>query len=492
MTRSSCKTTRASPRSPRWPWSPGPAPSRPITSCSRPCSSPSSPLCSWGSRRRARRSPRPGISSITCSRPSDDEAPARRSSDRAPVPGSGPGDARMRHRLPRGLGLLALAPVPHPHLRHRAVRRPRSLRVPGHGPALPERRSRHAGLHGRVRRARAGARAPGRRPAPPPERRPPGRALAPPPAVGAALGRDGQALRVALPSLRRPRELPPGRPEPQLARRPPPRARERDPGRRVADHALRRAPLLRAPAVHRSRALRGGPGGRRRRARHLRPDHAPAAQTGAAHRAPLPHARRAPSLRHHVRPDRRRSRQYHGERHRLRVPEPLPDSPARPGFRDRRGGLRDRHARGVGLSHRPASRGSGPMRRVRRIADVMVLLLLAAYAVPFFWQLLTSFKPDALLLRLPPVVPTQLTTAHYQAVWEKSVIPRALGNSLAVAGLTTVLALVLGLTAAYALARLPVPGTGALLLGVVAGTAFPQIAIVSPLYLLIRALGLRD
>ncbi len=93
------------------------------------------------------------------------------------------------------------------------------------------------------------------------------------------------------------------------------------------------------------------------------------------------------------------------------------------------------------------------MRRVRRIADVMALLLLAGYAVPFFWQLLTSFKPDALLVHLPPLLPTQVTTAHYQAVWAKSVIPRALGNSLAVAGLTTLLALVLGLTAAYALVR---------------------------------------
>lgn len=132
------------------------------------------------------------------------------------------------------------------------------------------------------------------------------------------------------------------------------------------------------------------------------------------------------------------------------------------------------------------------MRRVRRVADTLTLLLLAAYAVPFFWQLLTSFKPDALLLRLPPLVPAQLTTVHYEAVWERSVIPRALGNSLGVAALTTLLALVLGLSAAYALARLPVPGTGVLLLGVVAGTAFPQIAIVSPLYLLIRALDLRD
>jgi ABC-type glycerol-3-phosphate transport system permease component len=132
------------------------------------------------------------------------------------------------------------------------------------------------------------------------------------------------------------------------------------------------------------------------------------------------------------------------------------------------------------------------MKRVRVLADLAVLLLLAAYAVPFFWQLLTSVKPDALLLRLPPLVPAELTTAHYGAVWTRSVVPRAIGNSLAVAGLTTGLALVLGLFGAYALARLPIPGARWLLLAMVAGTAFPQIAIVSPLYLLIRALGLRD
>ena len=127
-----------------------------------------------------------------------------------------------------------------------------------------------------------------------------------------------------------------------------------------------------------------------------------------------------------------------------------------------------------------------------RAADASVILVLGAYAIPVFWQLLTSFKPDALLLQLPPILPAELTTAHYQAVWSKSLMPRALWNSLGVAAITTLLALGLGLPAAYALARLPVPGTNALLLALVAGTAFPQIAIVSPLYLLIRGLGLRD
>jgi len=127
----------------------------------------------------------------------------------------------------------------------------------------------------------------------------------------------------------------------------------------------------------------------------------------------------------------------------------------------------------------------------RHLADAAILLALAAYAIPFFWQLLSSFKVDADLLH-GQLVPARLTLAHYRVVVEQSPVPRALVNSLVVALLTTGLALGFGGLAAYALARLPVPGRSALLLGVIAGTAFPQIATVSPLYLLMRALGLRD
>jgi ABC-type glycerol-3-phosphate transport system permease component len=130
--------------------------------------------------------------------------------------------------------------------------------------------------------------------------------------------------------------------------------------------------------------------------------------------------------------------------------------------------------------------------RPRRLADVLVLLLLAAWATPYFWQLRTSFTPDIELLATRGVLPSTPTLLHYQAVLDRSVMPQALGNSLAVASLTTLVALALGLPAAYAIARLPVPGKGLLLLAVIACTAFPQIATVSPLYLLLRALELRD
>jgi multiple sugar transport system permease protein len=89
------------------------------------------------------------------------------------------------------------------------------------------------------------------------------------------------------------------------------------------------------------------------------------------------------------------------------------------------------------------------------VVDSFVVIALAVYALPFFWQLLTSFKPEAELLRLPPLLPSRLTAAHYGAVFTRSTLPRALLNSLGIATVTTVLALALGLPAAYALARLP-------------------------------------
>jgi multiple sugar transport system permease protein len=124
--------------------------------------------------------------------------------------------------------------------------------------------------------------------------------------------------------------------------------------------------------------------------------------------------------------------------------------------------------------------------------DALVLLGLAVYAAPFFWQALTSLRPDAELLPLAHLWPSRLTLAHYDVVFRQSLMPRALVNSLGVALLSTLLAVGLGALAAYALARLPVSGRGLILLGMIAATAFPQIATVSPLYLMMRAFGLRD
>ncbi len=127
-----------------------------------------------------------------------------------------------------------------------------------------------------------------------------------------------------------------------------------------------------------------------------------------------------------------------------------------------------------------------------RLRDALVLGALALWATPFFWQALTSIKPDDALLAAERMLTAPPTLVHYRAVLEQSVMPQALANSLGVALLTTLVALVLGAPGAYALARLPIAGKRALLLGVVACTAFPQVTTVGPLFVLLRALDLRD
>jgi ABC-type glycerol-3-phosphate transport system permease component len=128
----------------------------------------------------------------------------------------------------------------------------------------------------------------------------------------------------------------------------------------------------------------------------------------------------------------------------------------------------------------------------RRLVEALVLLALLLYAAPVGWQLLTSIKPDAEIMDPRAILPSEPTLIHYRAVVTQSPLPRALGNSFGIALLTTLGAVALGTLAAYALARLPVPGRRPLMLGIVLSTAFPAIATVAPLYLIIRALGLRD
>lgn len=111
---------------------------------------------------------------------------------------------------------------------------------------------------------------------------------------------------------------------------------------------------------------------------------------------------------------------------------------------------------------------------------------------PLFWQVVTSVKPDEDIVRLPPILPTQMTAAHYERVLIRSPLVQSLANSAIVAASATAISIVLGSFCAFALARLPIGGKPIILGLVLATSMFPPIAVISPLYLLMRELGLRD
>jgi len=113
--------------------------------------------------------------------------------------------------------------------------------------------------------------------------------------------------------------------------------------------------------------------------------------------------------------------------------------------------------------------------------------ILAFFLGPLAWQALTSLWPEAELTR---PLPHALTLASYAGLG--ATFARAVLNSLLVAAGTTVLCLAAGAPAAFAIARLELRGRSLLLGGALAISMFPPIATVSPLFLMLRAAGLRD
>jgi ABC-type glycerol-3-phosphate transport system permease component len=122
-------------------------------------------------------------------------------------------------------------------------------------------------------------------------------------------------------------------------------------------------------------------------------------------------------------------------------------------------------------------------------ATVLVLLV-GATAFPLYWAVVSSLTPEERLFRIPSLLPADLVLDHYRALFRERNFWIPIRNSLVVAGATTALCVSLGGLCAYALARLEFRGRSLLLGAVLAVGMFPQISVVSPLYLLLRELRL--
>jgi ABC-type glycerol-3-phosphate transport system permease component len=117
-------------------------------------------------------------------------------------------------------------------------------------------------------------------------------------------------------------------------------------------------------------------------------------------------------------------------------------------------------------------------------------LLVGAILFPLYWAVLSSLTPENLLFGAPAFVPRELVLDHYRALFRDRDFWTPIRNSLVVAGTTTMLSVVIGAVCAYALARLRFRGKAVMLAFVLGVSMFPQISIVSPLYLLLRELRL--
>ncbi|MGW9405097.1 carbohydrate ABC transporter permease [Arthrobacter sp. NPDC055585] len=108
---------------------------------------------------------------------------------------------------------------------------------------------------------------------------------------------------------------------------------------------------------------------------------------------------------------------------------------------------------------------------------------------PFYWMLVSSFRRTADIFD-NSLIPEPFSLENYLKVFDGSTMfGRALLNSLIVAGITTTLALVLGIFAAYAISRLNFRFKSVILGLVIATSMFPGISVVVPLLRLFTDIG---
>jgi multiple sugar transport system permease protein len=120
-------------------------------------------------------------------------------------------------------------------------------------------------------------------------------------------------------------------------------------------------------------------------------------------------------------------------------------------------------------------------------AGALVLLSLA----PILWVLKMSIVPRAeLFASPPPLLPQELTGASYATIFDDPTFVRGLLNSAIIAGSTTIACLVLGAPAAYAFARLRFRFRTAIMTAILALAFFPAAAVIAPLFIEFRAVGL--
>jgi len=130
---------------------------------------------------------------------------------------------------------------------------------------------------------------------------------------------------------------------------------------------------------------------------------------------------------------------------------------------------------------------------VRRAASwVIVDILVLLYALfPVLWILSLSLKPTS-TVKDGKLIPSSVTFDNYRGIFRGNVFSSALINSAGIGLLTTVIAVVIGAMAAYAVARLNFPGKRLLIGATLLISMFPAISLVTPLFNIERRIGLFD
>ncbi|WP_108396064.1 carbohydrate ABC transporter permease [Devosia submarina] len=148
----------------------------------------------------------------------------------------------------------------------------------------------------------------------------------------------------------------------------------------------------------------------------------------------------------------------------------------------------------IATADHPVSRR--PIDGWRWAGRIFLTLLLIFTVMPMIWMLITSLKTGFAAMQYPPQWwPTEPTLGNYTRLLDPTnsvgqEFLRYFWNSLWVSTLTTILAIVVAVPAAYAFSRFRFPGRTVLFFAVLLRNMFPAVIFLVPLFILMRWLGL--
>jgi multiple sugar transport system permease protein len=126
----------------------------------------------------------------------------------------------------------------------------------------------------------------------------------------------------------------------------------------------------------------------------------------------------------------------------------------------------------------------------RATSWVIIDTLVVLYALlPVLWILSLSLKPTSTVMD-GKLIPSSVTLDNYRGIFRGNFFSSALVNSVGIGLITTVIAVVIGAMAAYAVARLAFPGKRPLIGAALLISMFPAISLVTPLFNIERRIGL--
>ncbi|CAM5464445.1 Carbohydrate ABC transporter permease OS=Streptomyces alboniger OX=132473 GN=CP975_23850 PE=3 SV=1 [Streptomyces alboniger] len=119
--------------------------------------------------------------------------------------------------------------------------------------------------------------------------------------------------------------------------------------------------------------------------------------------------------------------------------------------------------------------------------NLVAVVIFVLCVFPVYWMFATAFKPTGDIISEDPVwFPTDATLEHFRTAMNADHFWTMVGNSVTVTVLAVVFSLIIGVTAAFALARMRFKGRRGFIIGFMLAQMAPWEVMVIAIYIIVR------